>query len=59
VQRRGEARHPDAAASCTLPGYQPGYVELVFDGETEVTICMMKRLPCVPGIKDPFQDCPE
>ncbi len=44
---------------CTLPGYQPGYVDLVFDGETEVTICMMKRLPCVPGIKDPFQDCPE
>ncbi|MBK9035460.1 MAG: serine/threonine protein kinase [Myxococcales bacterium] len=44
---------------CTLPGYQPGYVDLVFDGETEVTICMMKRLPCVPGLKDPFQDCPE
>ena len=44
---------------CTLPGYQPGYVDLVFDGKTEVTICTMQRLPCVPGIKDPFQDCPE
>jgi hypothetical protein len=44
---------------CTLPGYQPGYVDLVFDGNTEVTICMMKRLPCVPGLKDPFQECPE
>ncbi|MEZ4401494.1 MAG: serine/threonine-protein kinase [Kofleriaceae bacterium] len=44
---------------CTLPGYQPGFVDLVFDGETELAVCTMKRLPCVPGLKDPFQDCPE
>ncbi|MBP8806336.1 MAG: serine/threonine protein kinase [Kofleriaceae bacterium] len=44
---------------CTLPGYQPGYVELVFDGESDIAICVMKRLPCIDGLKDPFQDCPD
>ena len=44
---------------CTLPGYSDGHVELIFDGKTEVTICTMQRLPCVPGLKDPFKDCPE
>jgi len=45
---------------CTLPGYDPGYVDLVFDGRTEVAICSMTRtVKCIPGIKNPFDDCPD
>jgi hypothetical protein len=44
---------------CTLPGYSPGYVDLIFDGETEVSLCIMKRIKrCVDEIKNPFDDCP-
>jgi serine/threonine protein kinase len=45
---------------CTLTGYDPGYVDLVFDGKTEVAICSMTRtVKCIPGIKNPFDDCPD
>ena len=54
-----EKRGSKLRIRCTLPGYQPGYVDVIFDGQHEVEVCSMKRLPCVPGLKDPFQDCPE
>jgi hypothetical protein len=45
---------------CTLPGYEAGHIDLVFDGKTEVAICSMTRTAkCVPGIKNPFDDCPD
>jgi serine/threonine protein kinase len=49
-----------ARIKCTHPGYEPGYVEVVFDGKTEVALCLMTRIKrCVAGIKNPFDDCPE
>ena len=53
-----ERRGTTMRIRCTFPGYQPGFVDLVFDGEDETAICSMKRNPCVPGLKDPFRDCP-
>jgi serine/threonine protein kinase len=55
-----EPRGSKVKVKCTLPGYDPGYLDLVFDGKTEVAICTMTRtVKCIPGIKNPFDDCPD
>jgi hypothetical protein len=55
-----ERRGTKVKVKCTLPGYDPGYLELKFDGKTEVAICSMTRtVKCIPGIKNPFDDCPD
>ena len=55
-----ERRGTRVKVKCTLPGYEPGYLDLVFDGKTEVAICSMTRtVKCVPGIKNPFDECPD
>ena len=44
--------------ACSLTGYEPGRVDLVFDGKTEVALCVLKRIKrCIDGIKNPFDDC--
>jgi hypothetical protein len=49
-----------ATIKCTLPGHEPGKVEVIFDGGQEVVLCRMERIKrCVDGIKNPFDDCPE
>jgi hypothetical protein len=55
-----ERRGARMKVKCTRPGYDPGYIDLVFDGKTEVAVCIMNRtVRCVPGIKNPFDDCPD
>ncbi len=55
-----EPRGARVKVKCTRPGYDPGYLDLVFDGKTEVAVCIMNRtVKCVPGIKNPFDDCPD
>ncbi|HUQ08563.1 MAG TPA: protein kinase [Kofleriaceae bacterium] len=55
-----EPRGSRVKVKCTLPGYDPGYLDLVFDGKTEAAICSMTRtVKCIPGIKNPFDDCPD
>ena len=55
-----ERRGTKVKVKCTSPGYDPGYLDLVFDGKTEVAVCIMNRtVRCVPGIKNPFDDCPD
>jgi hypothetical protein len=45
---------------CRHPGYRPGVVKLVFDGSREAELCILTRIVvCIPGIKNPFDDCPE
>jgi serine/threonine protein kinase len=49
-----------AKLKCTHPGYEPGYVDVTFDGKTEIVVCVMQRVKrCIDGIKNPFDDCPE
>jgi serine/threonine protein kinase len=44
--------------ACSLTGYEPGHVDLVFDGKTEVALCVLKRIKrCIDGLKNPFDDC--
>ena len=44
--------------TCSLTGYEPGKVDLVFDGKSEVALCVLKRIKrCIDGIKNPFDDC--
>ena len=44
--------------TCKQPGYQPGTVQLVFDGRTDVVLCVAKRIKiCINNIKNPFDDC--
>jgi serine/threonine protein kinase len=45
---------------CRMTGYTPGTVELAFDGVSEIALCKMEReKKCIPGLKNPFDDCPE
>jgi hypothetical protein len=49
-----------AKIKCTLPGYDPGYATVKFDGNTEVVMCRpVHTVKCVPGVKNPFDDCPD
>ncbi|HEU0035724.1 MAG TPA: protein kinase [Kofleriaceae bacterium] len=44
--------------TCKMTGYKPGTVHLVFDGKTEVVVCVLERIKiCIDGIKNPFDDC--
>ena len=43
---------------CRQIGYKPGTVELVFDGKTEVALCVLQRIKiCIDNVKNPFDDC--
>jgi hypothetical protein len=45
---------------CTLPGYDPGYANVKFDGSIEVVMCRPVRTKkCVDGLHNPFDDCPD
>src|SRR5262249_3126924 len=33
-----------ARIKCTHPGYEPGFVDVTFDGKTEVVLCHMARI---------------
>jgi len=49
-----------ARIKCTHPGYEPGFVDVTFDGKTEIVVCVMERVKrCIDGIKNPFDDCPD
>ncbi|HEX7843132.1 MAG TPA: serine/threonine-protein kinase [Kofleriaceae bacterium] len=44
--------------TCRQPGYQPGIVEVTFDGRTEAVLCVLTRIKrCIEGLKNPFDDC--
>ncbi len=44
--------------TCRRPGYKPGRVEVVFDGKTELAVCVLERIKiCINNIKNPFDDC--
>ncbi len=45
---------------CKAAGYQSGAVALVYDGKTEVAMCVLHRDRngvCVPDLKNPFDEC--
>ncbi len=43
---------------CTQKGYKEGKVSLVFDGRTEVALCVLTRIKiCIDNVKNPFDDC--
>ena len=43
---------------CHQQGYKDGKVQLVFDGKTEVVLCVLQRIKiCINNIKNPFDDC--
>jgi len=43
---------------CTMSGYKPGTVDILWDGNTEEVLCTMTRIKiCINGIKNPFDDC--
>jgi hypothetical protein len=45
---------------CTLPGYDPGYEDVVFDGTRDAVSCRPVRPKrCVDALKNPFDDCPD
>ena len=45
---------------CTLPGYDPGLVDVTFDGEREIVMCRPVRpTRCVGSLHNPFDDCPD
>jgi hypothetical protein len=45
---------------CRQPGYKDGSVKLVFDGKQEAALCVLQRIVvCIPGVKNPFDNCPE
>jgi serine/threonine protein kinase len=43
---------------CHQQGYKDGKVQLVFDGKTEVVLCVLQRIKiCIDNVKNPFDDC--
>jgi serine/threonine protein kinase len=43
---------------CTQKGYKEGKVSVVFDGKTEVALCVLTRIKlCIDNVKNPFDDC--
>jgi len=51
-------RGTEIEVACSLPGHAVGRVTLSFDGNRELAICRMERKPrCLPGVKNPFDDC--
>ncbi len=55
-----EPLHTKLEVTCRSPGYKPGKVAVVFDGqpEHEVVLCVLERIKiCIHNIKNPFDDC--
>ncbi len=49
-----------ARFTCTKAGYHDGYVDVKFDDNTPVVVCIMKRKKvCVDDLKNPYDDCPD
>jgi len=49
-----------AKIKCTLPGYDPGYVDVVFDGTRDAVSCHPVRPKrCVDNLHNPFDECPD
>ena len=47
-----------ATIQCRQIGYKPGTVDLVFDGKSEVALCVLQRIKlCIDNVKNPFDDC--
>ena len=45
---------------CQQTGYKPGTVSIVFDGRTDVVLCVLQRIKtCVGTLKNPFDECPD
>jgi serine/threonine protein kinase len=45
---------------CKHPGYKNGSVKLTFDGTREAELCILQRIVvCIPGVKNPFDQCPD
>ena len=43
---------------CTQKGYKEGKVTVVFDGKTEVALCVLTRIKiCIDNVKNPFDNC--
>ena len=46
--------------TCKHPGYKDGVVKLVFDGTRQAALCVLERIVvCIPGVKNPFDECPD
>jgi hypothetical protein len=44
--------------TCKQPGYKAGAIEVSFDGNTTAVLCVLQRIKiCIPGVKNPFDDC--
>jgi hypothetical protein len=53
-----EPRGARLVITCRQTGYKPGTVEVNFDGNTSVALCVCERIKqCVDGLKNPFDDC--
>ncbi len=45
---------------CRQTGYKPGTVDLVFNGKTDVALCVLQRIKiCIENVQNPFDDCKE
>ena len=48
----------ELTVECRLEGHRAGRVQVRFDGESEVYLCLPKRASkCVDGLKNPFDSC--
>ncbi len=46
--------------TCKQAGYKNGTVKLVFDGKRQAALCVLQRtVVCIPGVKNPFDNCPD
>jgi tRNA A-37 threonylcarbamoyl transferase component Bud32 len=46
--------------TCKQRGYKDGTVKLVFDGKRQAVLCTLQRIVvCIPGVKNPFDKCPD
>jgi serine/threonine-protein kinase len=43
---------------CHQKGYKDGVVQIAFDGNTEIALCVLTRIKiCIDNVKNPFDDC--
>ncbi|MDX2087120.1 MAG: protein kinase [Kofleriaceae bacterium] len=43
---------------CHQKGYKDGTVQVTFDGNTEIALCVLTRIKiCIDNVKNPFDDC--
>jgi serine/threonine protein kinase len=46
------------AVTCHMPGYRDGHIDIVFDGQHDAALCVLKRIVlCIDPLKNPFDDC--